>query len=176
VHRPACHDRDGATAHATASAGGREAGHSLVELTVALVVLSIALATSLPAFHRIGDTNELMSATDQLGGHLRITRQKAVSLGVRHIFIWNEVQQLYLIVRDDNGNGLPDIGEPRNGPFALPSGVSMHNASAGGFTTSRVIFEPGGGANESGAIEVSHTTVGTKRLTVLAPTGQVKID
>ncbi|MGD8396893.1 MAG: GspH/FimT family pseudopilin [Candidatus Eiseniibacteriota bacterium] len=176
MHQPASRGRHGAAVRALAGRRRLEAGHSLIELTVALVVLSIALATSVPAFHRLGDSNELVGATDELAGHLRITRQKAVSLGVPHVFIWNEVQQLYIIVCDTNGNGLPDAGEPRDGPFALPDGVSMHNAGDGGFTTSRVIFQPNGSANESGSIDITHDSGGEKRLTVLAPTGQVKID
>lgn len=154
----------------------RTAGFSTIELAVAMVVASITLAVAIPAFQKLNGTNELLGASDQFAGHLRIARQKAVAMGIPHIVIWNDVSRTYVIVRDQNGNGAPDAGEQTDGPFALPDRIDIQNAGAGGFSGNSVVFSPAGSASESGSVELTNDRGHVRALTLLAPTGLVKVE
>jgi Tfp pilus assembly protein FimT len=141
-----------------------------------MVLMGIILAASVPAVKKLGQTNDLVSSADQLAAHMRLARQKAVARGMAHILVWSEQAQLYAIVVDENGNGLPDVGEPRDGPFGLSSGVEMHNSPGQGFSTTAVVFQPVGSASETGTVNVAGLCGGLRNVTVLAPTGQVKVE
>ena len=152
-----------------------QAGFSLIDLAVAITIIGITLAASIPALSKLGQSNNLLNSTEQVAGHLRLARQKAVTRGVPHILAWDEWTQQYVIVMDQNGNGLPDSTESREGPFDLPFGVTLQNSTTQGFTASLLTFSPGGSASESGTVILSNNRGDEKNLSVLAPTGHVRV-
>jgi type II secretory pathway pseudopilin PulG len=153
----------------------RQAGFSMFDLAIVLVMIGITLAASVPALTKLSQSNRLVNTADQLAGHLRLARQKAVARGVPHIVFWDEATQQYVIVVDQNRNGLPDVSEPFEGPFLMPDGVHLANSPSEGFTSSLLSFTPGGAASESGTMVVSNDRGDAKRLSVLAPTGNVRV-
>jgi Tfp pilus assembly protein FimT len=153
----------------------RQAGYSLLDLTLVLVIIGITLAASLPAISKLGSSSNLVNSSDQIAGHLRLARQKAVARGVSHIVAWDETTQQYAIVMDQNANGLPDSAESREGPFDLPNGVTLQNSPSQGFSASMLMFTPGGSASESGTVVLSNVRGDSKNLSVLAPTGHVRV-
>jgi hypothetical protein len=76
---------------------------------------------------------------------------------------------------DQNGNGVPDSTESHEGPFVLPNGITLQNSPSHGFTASLLLFSPAGSASESGTVTLSNNRGDTKNLSVLAPTGHVRI-
>lgn len=153
----------------------REAGYSLIELAVVIILLGITLAASIPAFSRLMQSNSLQNAANQVSGHMRLARQMAVASGVPYIVDWDSTES-YLLVRDDNQNDAPDVGEPADGPFTLPSRVSLENSEDDGFTSSLVVFSRDGSASESGTLVLSNDRGHSLNLMLLAPTGQVRVD
>lgn len=150
----------------------REAGYSLIELAVVVIILGITLTASIPAFSRLMQSNSLQNAAGQFSGHMRLARQMAVTSGVSYIVDWDSTET-YLIIRDNNENDVPDVGEPADGPFTLPKRVSLADSA---FTSSRVTFSRDGSASESGTLMLSNDRGHSVNLMLLAPTGQVRIN
>jgi hypothetical protein len=82
----------------------------------------------------------------------------------------------YSIVRDDNQDGTAQDGEPVMGPFAIPDDLSMASADGESFTGDQVVFNPNGSASETGAVVLSNSAGYAVQLTLLAPTGQVRLN
>jgi len=153
----------------------REAGYSLIELAVVVIILGITLTASIPAFSRLMQSNSLQNAASQFSGHMRLARQMAVTSGVSYIVDWDSTET-YLIVRDNNENDVSDVGEPADGPFTLPKRVSLADSEDDAFTSSNVTFSRDGSASESGTLVLSNDRGHSMNLMLLAPTGQVRID
>ncbi len=155
----------------------RQAGFSVIELMVVLLVVGITLAAGVPAFQSFIRSSGLKNGTENLAAQLRLARQMAVSQSVDQIVVWNPDSRQYRIVTDEDGNGVAGVGEPTVGPFTLPDRVDLANATGSdAFTGSQVIFSPDGSASESGSVVLSTDDTHTLTLSVLAPTGQVRID
>jgi prepilin-type N-terminal cleavage/methylation domain-containing protein len=56
-------------------------GFSLVEMAVALLILGMLVAFSVPAFQSVNQTNRLHGATENLAGNMRVLREKAIATG-----------------------------------------------------------------------------------------------
>jgi type IV fimbrial biogenesis protein FimT len=153
-----------------------EAGFSLIEMAVVLVIFGITLTATIPAFSRLMQSNSLQDAAKQLSGHLRLSRQMAVASGVSHILDWNVADETYLIIRDENENDTPDVGETTTGPFTLPGRVDLQDSGVDPFSTSLVVFSRDGSASESGTVVLSNDRGHSMNLILLAPTGQVRLD
>jgi prepilin-type N-terminal cleavage/methylation domain-containing protein len=60
---------------------GSVRGFSLVEMAVALLILGMLLAFSVPAFQTINKTNQLHGATENMAANIRVLREKAIGTG-----------------------------------------------------------------------------------------------
>jgi Tfp pilus assembly protein FimT len=149
---------------------------SMTEVMVSLVILGIMLGVSLPAFSSLLQSNNLQNAGRDVSGHFRLARSLAVSTAVSHIVDWDPDASTYRVVRDSNGDGDVDMGEPLVGSFTLPNRVAMANPDTIGFTNDRVTFLRNGSSSESGTLVLSNDRGHTKSIVLLAPTGQVRVE
>jgi prepilin-type N-terminal cleavage/methylation domain-containing protein len=60
---------------------GSVRGFSLVEMAVALLILGMLFAFSVPAFQTINKTNQLHGATENMAANIRVLREKAIATG-----------------------------------------------------------------------------------------------
>ena len=151
---------------------GRQGGFSLVELMVATVVMGLSLAAAVPAFTRFTQTARLNGAAEQMAGHFRLARQKAVAEGTPYIFLWWE-STWYYVIKDNDGNGFYNSGEPYTGPYWLPRGITTANVQ--GLTSAWMSINPNGSCTQSGSFTLRNARGNTLTLTLLGPTGQVSI-
>jgi prepilin-type N-terminal cleavage/methylation domain-containing protein len=56
-------------------------GFSLVEMLIAVLVLGMVIAFSVPAFQSFNNTNRLHGATENLAANMRVLREKAMATG-----------------------------------------------------------------------------------------------
>jgi prepilin-type N-terminal cleavage/methylation domain-containing protein len=56
-------------------------GFTLVEMAVALLILGMLMAFSVPAFQSLNKTNQLHGATENLAANMRVLREKAIATG-----------------------------------------------------------------------------------------------
>lgn len=153
----------------------REAGFTAVELVVTMTVIGVAMLASVPAFSTFMQSNNLKGSTEQMAGHLKLARQQAVAEGTPYLMVFNQTANTYAIVKDTNGNGLPNSGEAVKGPFALPKKINLTNPTSGGFAANAVQLRPDGTASQSGSVVLGSTRGKAYRLTVLGPTATVQI-
>ncbi len=57
-------------------------GFSLIEVTVAVLVLGLLLAFSVPAFQGLSASYQLKGAAENIAAQLRLSREKAIATGV----------------------------------------------------------------------------------------------
>jgi prepilin-type N-terminal cleavage/methylation domain-containing protein len=150
----------------------RQAGFSLTEVMMVMLVMGLTLAAGVPAFGRFTQTARLDGAARQFAGHMRLARQQAVSEGTPYLFLWSNSTWYYLI-KDKDRNGYYSHGDTYVGPYWLPSGIYPQNAS--GFTSAYFSLSPNGSCDQSGSVELTNDRGTVITLTLLGPTGQVQI-
>jgi prepilin-type N-terminal cleavage/methylation domain-containing protein len=152
--------------------GSRQAGFTLTEVMMVMLVMGLTLAAGLPAFGRFTQTARLDGAARQFAGHMRLARQQAVSEGTPYLFLWWNSTWYYLI-KDSDRNGYYSYGDSYVGPYWLPTGIYPENAS--GFTSPYFTLSPNGSCNQSGSFDLTNDRGTTITVTLMGPTGQVQI-
>jgi type II secretion system protein H len=152
------------------------AGFTTIELMVVLVIAGLSLAAAIPAFQSFLRSNQVNDAASQLSGRLRLARQSAVAQGIPRIVTFDLEGGTYSIVRDANADGVVQDGETVEGTFTLPHGITMESAEGEGFGGDQVVFNPNGSASATGALVLANEAGYSTQLTVLAPTGQVRVN
>ena len=150
-------------------------GYTLVELAMTVGLMSLTLVAGAPGISGLAQSGKLNSAAEQFAGHMRLARQKAVTEGVSRVVEWAYVDHRYWIVRDENGNGIADADEPREGEFELPGGVTWESPATGGFSGDHLVFESNGSASQTGAVVLYGHNGGEVTLSLLGPTGLVRV-
>lgn len=152
-----------------------QGGYTVIEVMVITLIVGLVLAASLPAFRNLIQSNDLHSGSEEFAARLRLARQSAVAEGVPYIVQWNSGNATYTIGHDDNGNGQLDAGEITLGPVSLPSTLSLSNSGGNPFSSDQVTFTPDGQASETGTVVLQNVRGASVNLSVLAPTGLVRI-
>jgi len=152
----------------------RDAGLSLVELSVMLSLIGLTMALTTPAVMKVARGSSLDNDASRLATNIRLCRQEATTTGVRRILQWRYSEGDYRIVVDANGNGQPDDGEPFEGPFELSPDITLSNHASEGFSSTYVSIDPSGRASESGTLVLSYNGM-SRSVRLLAPLSQVKI-
>ena len=133
---------------------GTERGFSLIELIVAVAILSILMGFTAVTLLRSNTVGDLDSQVNKMESILNLARKKAVSCGNQWIFEIDLNSQTYVIANDDGwlgtlsapnaaqeprtyytgnpdfdaakrNNGIIDLNELYSGPHALSSGVQF---------------------------------------------------
>ena len=133
----------------------REAGFSLVELGISLIVMLIIMAIALPALMNGWNAYRLTSAASSVAGLLQRARFEAIHKNANLSVLGQTVGGVFAIGIDENNNGVIDPREPQiqlPGPATLinpgiaPGPVSMgpSYAAAAAPPTNSVAFDPRG--------------------------------
>ena len=121
-------------------------GFTLVEMVMVIVVLAMVFAFSIPAFQAINGSYMLKGASENMVAQLRLSREKAISVGHRQRVVFDPASNSYLI-QDLTTNELI-------GPFNMPRGITMVSAaiSNGGMPDSTLTVQVDGRFSGSGDI------------------------
>jgi type II secretion system protein H len=150
----------------------RDAGFSMVELMVVVVIMAIALAMSIPSLRNHTASINLTKGTDEVAASLKLARTRAVSTNVPVVVEFDSEAGTYLIYQDDDEDGTCDPNETCAGPYEMPNKTSINSVS---FTNDAVTFSPTGAASETGNVVVASCDDLAKRVDVTAPTGLVYV-
>ena len=172
-----------------------EAGFSLIELSVSLIVMMIIAAIAIPSILQGWNSYRLTSAADSVAGLLERTRFEAIHKNARLSCVAAQVGGLWVVAIDENGNGQPDPTEPQvdlPGPATfVGAGVAPGPASMGPSYAAAIIpngsltFDARGtvvaGAGPGGAVPFvlyfgipNQPTYGYRAVTITLM-GQVKV-
>lgn len=150
-----------------------EAGYSLIELMVGLVIMTIMLGTTIPAMSRYLRDHELLGFVENYAADLRLCRQRATAEGNNFLFLMGAGG--YTLVDDINNNGTQDSGEASIGPRAIPDGVTVTNDSVNPFLSTTIVFLPSGAANQGGQVRIADAHGLSRSVMLIRATGMVKV-
>jgi prepilin-type N-terminal cleavage/methylation domain-containing protein len=150
-----------------------EAGFSLIEMMVSLILMTILFGVAVPAMSRYMRTHEVLGAANNLAADLRLCRQRAVAESNNWIFSWDLGAGTYRMHDDDDNNGAEDAGE-RIEEKTLDSDVTLDNGATA-FVDGAVTFLPSGAASQNGQLKVSGADGLERTIQLIRPTGLVKV-
>lgn len=146
----------------------------MVELAVALALVSVVALTATPAITRYIQDYRLEGAASNLVSDLRLLRQKAVSEGNNFVMLLDPEHDCYTAFDDDNNNDTLDNGEHVIGPVELPHGLRLNNGPWLPFPHNTISLRPNGTANSTGVVSIANNRGGQRLLFVLSSTGFAK--
>ncbi len=122
----------------------QEAGFSLVEMMVVVGVIAVLAAFTVPRYQQWQRDLRAKQAVRSIADLMQLARAEAIRTRVNHaVFFWLDPngnplldgagnRLAGLVVRDDNGNGLADPGEPQVTVAADQSGTLAWGTSLAG--------------------------------------------
>jgi len=118
----------------------REAGVTLLELVIVLVLLSLVVSLAAPRFGNWSDEWTLRGAAERVAQTVRYARTRAL------------FEQSYYMVEIERSSGLVRVFSPASGfsrEFALPFGVMVDDGEYRAPAVVRLLFPPSGVVEES---------------------------
>jgi type II secretion system protein H len=156
----------------TARSRNREAGFSIIELMVVVVIMTIVLAASIPALRQHKETVNLTKGSREVESSLKLARTRAVSTNNSVVVVFDTDAGTYLLFEDVDDDGNQDSGETSSGPFEVPDQVAIGDVS---FARNTVTFTPSGAASETGSVVLVNTRNLAQRIDLTAATGLVYV-
>jgi type II secretion system protein H len=156
----------------TAGTNNREAGFSIVELMVVVVIMTIVLAASIPALRQHTENVNLTKGAREVEGTLKLARTRAVSTNTPVVVVFDTDSGTFFLFQDDDGDGNHDSGETSSGVYETPKKVVLGDVS---FARNTVTFRPTGAASETGSVELVNTRNLAQRVDLTAATGLVYV-
>jgi prepilin-type N-terminal cleavage/methylation domain-containing protein len=154
--------------HRRSSRDGRAGcGLTVLELIVALAILSILAGTAVLAHQAVRPGLDLSMAARQLATDLRAVRLRAVAANVTHRIAFTAGAGSYQ-VQQAKGTTYVNHG----GPVALPAGIVVDGCTALG---SAISFRPRGNAGSFGTVTMRNRR-GEVRRVVVNITGRVRVE
>ena len=145
----------------------RTSGFTLVELLVAIFVMTMVASFIVPTYQLILAQAQLGEATTQITDFLRLTEQKTVT-----------EQQIYGVTLTANATTIPQyVYNPLTSAktvqttFALPTNVKVYAVNFSG--NADVRFTTAGGPNVSGNVVIMDTIRTKKRQIDIRPSGTI---
>jgi prepilin-type N-terminal cleavage/methylation domain-containing protein len=141
-----------------------EAGFTLVEFLVAIVVVAILVAVALPDLFASLRGLRLSDGARQLASDLQLARMKAISQHTKYRLSFGSYPAATYSIEKHNGAAFA----VESGPFTLPEGISVT-----GVSPSVSEFQSGGTANAASTITLTNGSA-TKTVQV-SLVGRVRI-
>ena len=154
---------------------GRDAGFSLMELMVVLVLFGIMSAVALPGFNKFMRAMDLNNQIQVLATNLRVVRQRAITENNNWVVYWSSADNGWGWWDDDDNDGVKDGPEHYQAPAPLPGWVTATNSGTNPFASDTLTFQPNGSASESGSVIFTNPDGYTRSLSVVRPTGMVTV-
>ena len=166
---------EGRTAAAAAPRARADAGFSLVELAIVLVIFGIVSAIAIPGLNKFLRSVELNGEVQGFATTMRVVRQKSITQNNNFVLYWDDTERKLKWWDDDNNNGVQDGPENNGATAALAPWITVTNSSTNPFPSDTVTFVPNGSASVSGSVIYSNPEGYARSLSVVRPTGMVTV-
>jgi type II secretion system protein H len=163
--------------HAAAAAldARADAGFTLVELAIVLVIFGIVSAIAIPGINKFLRSVEMNGEVQQFATTMRVVRQRAITENNNYVLYWDATDRKLKWWDDDNNNGVQDGPEKFGETSAMATWITVTNSSTNPFPSDTVLFVPNGSASVSGSVIYSNPEGYSRSLSVVRPTGMVTI-
>lgn len=151
------------------------AGFSLVEIMVVIVIFGIVSALALPGFNKFMRSIDLNGEVNQAATRLRVIRQRAITENNNYIVWWAWWNKDWGWWDDDNNDGMWQSTEKWDGGQLKPSWITVTNSVTNPFSGGWVMFLPNGSATESGTMIYTNSDGYARSLSIIRPTGIVTV-
>lgn len=161
---------------APAAPGARsDAGFSLVELSIVLVIFGIMSAIAIPGLNKFLRSVEMNGEVQQFATTMRVVRQRSITENNNYVLYWDATDRKLKWWDDDNNNGVQDGPEKFGETSAMANWITVTNSSTNPFPSDTVVFVPNGSASVSGSVIYSNAEGYSRSLSVVRPTGMVTV-
>jgi prepilin-type N-terminal cleavage/methylation domain-containing protein len=150
-------------------------GVTLIELVIAVVIISVVAAMAAPRFSKVVPRLEFKSASRDVVSDLRLARSLAIAQRTQIGLYFNSEQRRYVIFKDlVNPDAFTfETGDSVIRTVTLDQNLSISSCS---FTNYTIVFKPDGSASSTGGVVVSYNQGSdVANVNVLASTGRVKL-
>lgn len=145
---------------------------SLIDMLVAMIILGLVLAVSLPGLNSMKEGYRHKGSLDRVTSRIFLTRQMAVRDKFPYVLGLDVPNRRLTAFGDVNSNGIRDGGEALLGPWTMYDGVSLLNVSwPGGALT----FFPNGRASQTADMQVVDDYGRSRTVRVSAITGNAEV-
>ena len=152
-----------------------EAGFSLPELMVVLVIFGIMTAVALPGLNRFLRSVDLNGQVQSTATMIRVVRQRAITENNNYVLTWDNTTQGFGWYDDDNNNGVEDVTEKRKDPVPYAAWIIVTNSTTNPFASQITTFFPNGSASQSGTCLFTNSDGYVRSLSIVRPTGMVTV-
>ena len=149
-----------------------DAGFSLTELAVVMILLGIVTAIGLPGLNKFMRSLDLNGEVQRTASLLRVTRQRAITENNNYCVYWDDAQQSIVWFDDDNNDGAKQ-GTEKNGALGrYPAWITVTEVATNPFSADTVVFYPNGSTNTSGSLQYTNSDGYSRSLSIVRPTGK----
>jgi len=159
----------------TGTVHGHDAGFSLTELMVVLVIFGIMTAVALPGLNKFLRSVDLNGQVQATATMIRVVRQRAITENNNYVLYWDNTVQGFGWYDDDNNNGVMDVTEKRKAPTPFAAWITVSNSSTNPFSSTVTTFFPNGSASQSGTCLFTNSDGYVRTLSIVRPTGMVTV-
>jgi prepilin-type N-terminal cleavage/methylation domain-containing protein len=152
-----------------------EAGFTLPEIAVVLVIFAIVTAIGLPGFNRFLRSLDLNGEVQRTASMLRVVRQRAITENNDYCVYWDDVNKTVTWFDDDNNDGAKQGTEKKGDLGTYPTWMSVTESTTNPFAADTLIFFPNGSTNTSGSLIYSNADGYFRSLSIVRPTGMVTV-
>ncbi len=149
-----------------------DAGVTITELAVMLVVFGLVLAASLPSLRSIREGYTHRNAVDSIKTRLVMTRGLAVSSKIPHVVTVDPATSRLNVFEDKDEDGIFDAGERQYGPYEVDPGVNLVNLD---WDQNQITFRPDGTASKTGSLQVQNGGGRSRTIRVSSMTGSAQV-
>jgi prepilin-type N-terminal cleavage/methylation domain-containing protein len=159
----------------TGKARSHEAGFSLTELMVVLVIFGIMTAVALPGFNKFMRALDLNNQVQVTASVLRVARQRAITENNVYRIWYDPWARNFGWWDDDNSDFIFVWGEKFSLPRQMPTWITAVVSPTNPMTSFWTMFNPDGSASQSFSVIYTNSDGYSRTLSVIRPTGMVTI-
>ena len=148
------------------------AGFTMLELMVAVAIVGVIGATSVPSLSRWMDNQRVNSGSLGVRSALMLARSTAIEKNSQVVVLFTKGLGGGFTVFVDDGNLTHEAGELIVKQGVMPSGVTVYNT---GFLDEKVCYNPMGFPVKAGTVYLKNTRETQYQRVTLAVAGGVKI-